>query len=559
MHTPAAEPLEARIAPAAIVTYTDVDGDLVKITASTGPLDLADLTLAGGTSGQLQKLNLTAAGFDGAKITFTVTKQPGGDGLAHVGFIDATGRDLDSVTVKGDLARIVAGDGVTTDDPGLNLLSVRSLGTLGLASGAVSLSSKITGQLGALVVTKDFTEAYLEIAGGGIGSVKIGGDFNGGRLANTGSISSAGAIGSLTIGGNLVAGQGPSSASIYSTASIGAVKVGGSIAGGGGNGSGQVRGVTSVGTVTIGGSLLGGSGAESGGIFAGTTLGLVKVKGSVLGASGTNSGRISSGGALAGVQIGGDLAGGSNSGSGAISSGAMLGPVKIGGSLIGGKPPFDGVLASAGSIFASGRIASIAIRGAIMSSYYIGAGATAFCGSIGAGADIGSLSVGRGIFGNELAPITISAGGQAVKPLTGDDLAIGKITVKGDVRFAKILAGFNTSLGSFNADASIGPVSVSGDWVASSLVAGAQDGGKVGFGVGDIVQPVGNTALVSRIASITIRGDVTGSATVGDQFGFVAQRIDALKVGGRIGLFNPGKSNDAFFFDHTDDVALLEV
>lgn len=554
------EPLEARIAPAAFVTYTDVDGDLVKITASTGPLDLADLTLAGGDAGILQRFNLTAAGFDGAKITFTVTKKlPGGDGLANVGFIDATGRDLDAVIVKGDLARIIAGDAVTADDPGLNLLSVRSLGTLGLATGAANLQSKITGGLGALVVGKDFTEAYLEVASGGIGSVKIGGDILGGRTFRAGTIFSVGSIGPITIGGSVVGGQITESGFIYSGGSIGAVKLGGSLGGGGSPDSGEIRAVGSMGAVTLGGSLIGGSSIATGTIHAGTTLGLVKIKGSVLGASGQNSGLIRSDGDLAGVQIGGDLAGGSTGGAGSISCGADIGPVKIGGNLIGGKPEFDGGVAGAGAIFSSGRIASVAIRGAIFAAHHTGAGATAFCGSIRCGDDLGSLSVGKGIFGDEIAPIIISAGGEAVKPVSGDDLTIGKITIKGDVRFARILAGFDTSQAAFNADASIGPVSVSGDWVASSLVAGAQDAGTPGFGEGDIVQAVGNTALISRIASVTIRGDITGSLTTGDRFGFVAQQIDKFRSAGRSAVLTPGKTNNAFFFDHTNDVALLEV
>jgi hypothetical protein len=233
--------------------------------------------------------------------------------------------------------------------------------------------------------------------------------------------------------------------------------------------------------------------------------------------------------------------------------------VKIGGNFVGGKPEFDGGVAGAGSIFSTGRIASVAIRGAIFAAHHTGAGGTAFCGSIRSGADIGSISVGKGIFGDEIAPIIISAGGEAVKPTSGDDLAIGKITIKGDVRFARILAGFDTSQNPINADASIGPVSVSGDWIASSLVAGAQDAGTPGFGEGDIVQMVGNTALISRIASVTIRGDLTGSLTNNDQFGFVAQQIDKFRSGGRSAVLTPGKTNNAFFFDHTDDVALLEV
>ncbi len=46
---------------------------------------------------------------------------------------------------------------------------------------------------------------------------------------------------------------------------------------------------------------------------------------------------------------------------------------------------------------------------------------------------------------------------------------------------------------------------------------------------------------------------------MGDQFGFVAQEIVAMKVGGRVFGFNFGKTNDASFIEHTGDVALLEV
>src|SRR5687767_9387651 len=123
------EPLEFRIAPASVfVTYTDVDGDLVKITATRAgtiapPLDPTDLTfVSGGASGQLARLNLTDPAFGDVSIVFTVTKKTGGDGLAHVGFIDATGVDLDRVVIRGDLGKIVAGESATTIDPGLNLL-----------------------------------------------------------------------------------------------------------------------------------------------------------------------------------------------------------------------------------------------------------------------------------------------------------------------------------------------------------------------------------------------------------------------------------------------------
>ena len=51
---PPIEPLESRIAPAAVtITYTDIDGDKVHITDSSGNLTAGDLTfVGGGTSGR---------------------------------------------------------------------------------------------------------------------------------------------------------------------------------------------------------------------------------------------------------------------------------------------------------------------------------------------------------------------------------------------------------------------------------------------------------------------------------------------------------------------------
>jgi hypothetical protein len=87
------EILETRIAPAAVVTFTDVDGDLVTITASKGTK--AQLEAAAGdlTDKRLQVLDLTGTtDFDGAKISISAKPQAGiGDGLVNVGRINATG------------------------------------------------------------------------------------------------------------------------------------------------------------------------------------------------------------------------------------------------------------------------------------------------------------------------------------------------------------------------------------------------------------------------------------------------------------------------------------
>src|SRR3954468_19020276 len=95
------EPLESRIAPASIFNYTDVDGDLVKITSSLGDL-AGHATLL---NGQLQLLDLTDLSFEGTSIQFSVKKVAGGDGLANVGAINATDRNLGSVSILADLGK----------------------------------------------------------------------------------------------------------------------------------------------------------------------------------------------------------------------------------------------------------------------------------------------------------------------------------------------------------------------------------------------------------------------------------------------------------------------
>jgi hypothetical protein len=117
--------LESRLAPASVFQYTDGDGDKVTITASTGNLNAAGVVTV--TNFQLRLLDFSAGGFDGANISFSVVRGPGGDGLANVGHINSTGHDLGSVTVKGDLGQIDAGSGSPTV-PAIKSLTVNSLG-----------------------------------------------------------------------------------------------------------------------------------------------------------------------------------------------------------------------------------------------------------------------------------------------------------------------------------------------------------------------------------------------------------------------------------------------
>src|SRR5581483_973179 len=162
----AIETLEERIAPAVLISadghrahYNDTDGDHVSIYVSTGHLSAGNFTLAGaGAGSQLQEIDLTAKAFNKADVVVKVIKSAHGDGLANIGYIDATGIDLSSVVVKGDLGRIDAGSGGGVAIKKLDVASIGRLGT-DTQGATASLTSNITGALNALNVAGDIIGA----------------------------------------------------------------------------------------------------------------------------------------------------------------------------------------------------------------------------------------------------------------------------------------------------------------------------------------------------------------------------------------------------------------
>ncbi|MHA3770753.1 beta strand repeat-containing protein [Verrucomicrobiota bacterium sgz303538] len=577
------ELLEPRVAPAAVVTYTDIDGDIVRITASKGPLDAGDLAfVGGGNSGQLATLNLTDAAFDGANITFSVTKAAGGNGLADVGRINAGTNDLGSIVVKGDLGVIDAGSGNATGFA-IKSLSVRSMGIYGVATqgGGGDLQSDINGALGALRVQGDVKDATLSASGGAfatigqitiggsligganggsgairsegdIGTVKIGHDLQGGAGIASGAITSGGKLARLIIGGSIVGGPENASGAVFSNSDMGAIKIGHNILGSMGLGSGSIASSGKLMSVTIGGSIFGDAGFNSGTISSDADMGKVKIGHDLTGVDDV-SGRIISSGKLAGAMIGGSLIGGLISSSsdlgtvkidGSLTGGLIvtvgnLGAVKIGGDLKGGSiSGTQATLTESGSILSAHRIASVTIGGSIISGIDTSTGGSlTLNASIRAFDDIGAITVKGSIIGNVNpngdSPVIISARGQAA-PTGTSDIAIGKINIGGRVEHALILAGYNgsvnagdTAAAALNGNAQIGSVTVGGDWLASSIAAGVVDTGNDGFGNADDTV-IGGGASIAKIASILIRGVVAGTATSGDHFGFVSHQIGAF-------------------------------
>ena len=355
---PRLECLEGRDVPAVAIvnpttaTYTDVDGDHVAIKVSKGTLTAGLFTtLATGKGDQLQVIDFSAGGFDGASIAFSVAKVAGGDGLANVGYIDSTGHDLGAVVVKGDLGQIDAGTNSATI-PAVKSLVVNSLGRLGTdtqpAGGDVE--SDITGEFGSLTVKQDVAGAFVNVTGttGKVGSITIGGSLIGGSGGNSGVIESIGDMGAVKIGHDLRGGSGANSGFIDCSGKIASAIIGGSLLGGSVNNTGEILSGGDLGRVTIGHNVQGGSGINSGFIDSNGEVAGVSIGGALIGGSSDRSGTIITGGDLGAVAIGHDLQGGSGQQSGFIDSNGKLAGVHIAGSLIGGSNTNSGEILSSG-------------------------------------------------------------------------------------------------------------------------------------------------------------------------------------------------------------------
>ena len=350
------ETLEGRRMPATLVgattvKYQDADGDDVTVTLSKPVLTTSNANTifkfnTGNVNGttntkqQLLTIDLTsvAAGATVTNITTSAVRNAttGGDGFMAIGQINATGIDLGTVTIDGDLGRIMAGDATTTTT-GLAGLTVQSLGRFGTFTGAINLNTVVQGKLGSLSVKSDVNNAFINVGGGvngQIGPITIDGSLLGLSSQNSGRIAATGDIGIVTIKGDIEGGA---------NAFTGSIQSGGKIA-----------------SLTVNGSLFGGTGAESGRVSSALDMGAVIVLANVEGGSGAKSGSIHSNGKLTGVKIDGSLLGGTGKESGKVSSSLDMGAVTIGGDVIAGS---GGVSENSGAIFSLGKLASVTING----------------------------------------------------------------------------------------------------------------------------------------------------------------------------------------------------
>ena len=430
-----------------------------------------------------------------------------------------------------------------------------------------------------------------------MGAVSIGGSVIGGAGIQSGQIESMLTIGNVAIGGSLKGGGGDKSGQVFAASDLGNILIGRNLVGAHGKDSGQVLCGRDMGSVTIKGSIRGGTNDWSGRVYAGGEMGAVRITGDVVGGDGKESGRVdgrgmpsvvvsgsvrggkgeASGGiegrvgGIATFTVNGDVVGGSGVASGTIGAN-QLGIVSLGGSLIGGTSSYSGQVYSTNAInnltiagnirggsatgtkdlvltgivrSASGRIDVMTVGGSLIAGTDTTSGVFEDNGAIRAGDNIGRLSIRGSVVGNATHAALISARGQEAPP-AGSDVAIGTINVTGRVEYALIQAGID-AFGSTNADAQIGTVTVGGDWIASSLVAGAQAGADGVFGTQDDGKLSGGkdvAGVFSRISNVIIGGQVVGTESTGDHFGIVAESVGSLSIGANLIPLLAGKHND---------------
>ena len=268
-------------------------------------------------------------------------------------------------------------------------------------------------------------------------------------------------------------------------------------------------------TLTVGS--IGVLGAPQPSVFRGK-VGALTVRGDVVNTSIINDTTMEgagSAGSFGSITIGGSFEA-SVSPASRITTSGDIGSFKLGGSLIVTSPNNSG-------IFAGGKVGSMTIGGSLI-------------GADGQAVVFATTTLGKVTVGGNLDNAYIGAAGNAVPVNAGAALAIASVSVKGRVQDSIIESGVS-QLGQFNPDTQIGTVSIGGDWIRSSVAASVSRGADGKFGTADdsLLATSGpftnNTAIVSKIAAVFVKGQIFGTSGGTDNYGFVAQTIGKLGRG----------------------------
>jgi len=466
------EPLEARIAPATLISATqisflDKNGDIATVTISKPLFTAANVNNVftfdtGSVNGdntaqqQLELFNVQKLGPGAAMMDITISAT----GAVDVGYINSGGIDLGNVTVGGDLGRIHAGL-AGTGHPALVSLTVNSLGADGISTQAPggNLETLISGPVTTLTVNGDIDQASIGVGGhslGSIGTLTITGSLNGGALPFSGSIRTQGGLGTVVIDGSINGGAGANSGLIGTAGQIQSVTVDGSIIGGGGMFSGAVLATGSITYAQVNGTVTGGTGADSGEIGTANMLETVVVESSVLGGDGALSGVILAARSIGSANVSFGLVGGSGANSGVIGAGVNINSLTIG--QYGLPVP----------IVSGPKPQAFAYEG-------IQSGSGSFSGAVHAGGNIGTVTIGGYIEGNytteegaNLRPGIHPLVGQGNGTFYGDGDGSGVVSAGGGITSVKVTE--NVLDGGIVSGSNLGTVTIDGSMTEGSGV-----------------------------------------------------------------------------------------
>ena len=504
------ELLEPRVAPAAltgnVLTYTDIDGDLVKITFSHATMAASDFVFSNGsvdgtTSTPQFLTSLSMSGHEGGGFTLTAKQHNGeGDGRANIGTITST-TNLGSIRIDGDLSL-----GTFSSNSAL-LPSVKSLTVLSLGG--------------------DVTTSGAKVEFGGIGSLTVKTDV---RNVEVLLDASPVVTRSITIGGDLIGGSFSHSGNITSNATLTSLKIGGSVIGGDSADTGEVDIVTSgLRSLTIGGSIIGGAAGTNGRVSAGPgdPAETIIVGGDIVGGNGNGSGVLVFGIAKS-LNIAGSVVGSETSGSGGVIGTKSLGSLALG-SIVGGNSPTNGSVDFSGYVQLAGNMSSIKIRGGIYAGQASGSGSVAHDGALTVDGTVGTATIGT-IQGNANHAALFSVSG-----ISGSNAAAVKtLTVVHSVSFGSILAGYGRQTGNASpvaVDAGFGSIAIGGNLVASYITAGTDAGAD---GVPGNADDLYNSSGTATIGSVKVAGQFYGQAGSSGLYRIIAEVIDKVQVGSAI-------------------------
>ncbi len=273
----------------------------------------------------------------------------------------------------------------------------------------------------------------------------------------------------------------------------------------------------------------------------------------------------------------------------AVNVTGKLGKLVIGGNLEGEAGTGAAILAS---LSAGGSMVRAATSGGTPVGAFTAGSIGSFTvkkdmngGSVASAGNVASVNVGGDVHGGAVAaagkikvvkvfgtidsddpdkPAVVAAFGRTAAGKSSGSFAIDALKVNGNVENALILLGYETvdSSGQTNyvaknSDGSVGKVTIGGNWISTSLVAGVFDQTGDGFGRNDTTITGDTTSKVfARIASIVIKGTATGSSTAGEHYGITAQKIAKLSINNKKVVLNRlAKDNIAL----GDNFRLVEV